>query len=42
MKIGLLGLLLDLIKLPGYTLGAVISLFREGINLGDKSSDIQR
>ena len=37
IKIGLLGLLLDLIKLPGYTLGAFISIFRESINIKGKS-----
>ena len=40
IKIGLLGLLLDLIKLPGYTLGAFISLFRESINFKDKSGSL--
>ena len=36
IKIGLLGLLLDLIKFPGYTLGALNSLFRETVNISNK------
>lgn len=42
LNVGLLGLLLDLIKLPGYTLGAINSLLRGLINFGNKSPEIKK